>query len=106
MRSIPLGRGYVALVDDEGYDRSYLRRHSVLSRASSRQTGRQELERSDFVPELGSVIDLHRVTCDSPFSGLRPRVYKPWRFGRNLQTKAVDRSPFFTIRIQTCTTPC
>jgi len=29
-----------------------------------------------FCSRAGSA-DLHRATCDSPFSGLRPRMYKP-----------------------------
>jgi hypothetical protein len=49
---------------------SYLRRHSALSRASSRQTGGNELERAaNFFPS--------RVLPIYSFSGRRPRMYKP-----------------------------
>jgi hypothetical protein len=55
---------------------SYLRRHCALSRASSRQTGGNELKHAATLFP-GRVLPIYSYTCDSPFSGLRPRMYEP-----------------------------
>jgi hypothetical protein len=56
---------------------SYLRRHSALSRASSRQPGVKELERAATLFRSRGSADLlvPRAIPRSP--GLRPRMYKP-----------------------------
>jgi hypothetical protein len=54
---------------------SYVYRHSALSRASSRQTGGNELERAATLFPGRST----RATCGPPFSRLHRRTYWPVR---------------------------
>ena len=72
--------GYINCSQDHVHlvvtSRSYLRRHSALSRAISRQTGGNELERAaTLFPSR--VLPIYSCHVRFPVLRLRPRMYKP-----------------------------